>query len=82
MDNIRESVYFKDLESRFIKINKACAEKFGLDDPSDIIGKTDFDFLKMNMQDLHLMMSRRSLKLKSRFLIKLKWKFMQMMHLK
>ena len=44
MDNIRESVYFKDLESRFIKINKACAEKFGLDDPSEIIGKTDFDF--------------------------------------
>lgn len=46
MDNIRESVYFKDLESRFIKINKACAEKFGLDDPSDIIGKTDFDFFE------------------------------------
>ncbi len=44
MDNIRESVYFKDLESRFIKINKACAEKFGLEDASEIIGKTDFDF--------------------------------------
>ncbi|XWN37018.1 MAG: PAS domain-containing protein [Balneola sp.] len=44
MDNIRESVYFKDLESRFIRINKACAEKFGLEDPSEIVGKTDFDF--------------------------------------
>lgn len=44
MDNIRESIYFKDLESRFIKINKACAEKFGLNDASEIVGKTDFDF--------------------------------------
>ncbi len=44
MDNIKESVFFKDMESRFIKVNKACAEKFGVDDPADIIGKTDFDF--------------------------------------
>lgn len=44
MDNIRESVYFKDLQSRFIKANKACAKKFGLEDPSEIIGKSDFDF--------------------------------------
>lgn len=46
MDNIRESVYFKDLESRFIKVNRACATKFGLKDPSEIIGKTDFDFFE------------------------------------
>jgi PAS domain S-box-containing protein len=46
MDNIRESVYFKDLESRFIRINKACADKFGLDDPSEIVGKSDFDFFE------------------------------------
>lgn len=44
MDNIHESVYFKDLESRFLKINNACAAKFGLDDPEEIIGKSDFDF--------------------------------------
>lgn len=44
MDNIKESVYFKDLESRFIKVNKACALKFGYEDPADIVGKTDFDF--------------------------------------
>ncbi len=43
MDNIRESVYFKDLESRFIKINTACATKFGIEDPSEAIGKSDFD---------------------------------------
>ena len=44
MDNIRESVYFKDLEGRFIKVNKACSKKFNLNDPSEIIGKSDFDF--------------------------------------
>ncbi len=44
MENVTESVYFKDLDSRFIAINKALAEKFGLDDPEEAVGKTDFDF--------------------------------------
>jgi len=46
MDNIRESVFFKDLDSRFLKVNKACARKFGVNDPSEIVGKTDFDFFE------------------------------------
>jgi diguanylate cyclase (GGDEF)-like protein/PAS domain S-box-containing protein len=44
MDNITDSIYFKDLESRFILINKACAQKFGIKKPEDAVGKTDFDF--------------------------------------
>lgn len=44
MEHIPDSIFFKDLESRFIKINQACAEKFGLDDPEEAVGKTDFDF--------------------------------------
>lgn len=44
MENVSESVFFKDIDSRFIKINKACAEKFGLEDPGQAVGKTDFDF--------------------------------------
>lgn len=43
MDHLNESIFFKDLESRFIRINKECARKFGLEDPSKAIGKTDFD---------------------------------------
>lgn len=43
MDNIRESVFFKDLDGRFLRINEACAKKFGFDDPSMAVGKTDFD---------------------------------------
>jgi len=44
MDNIPDHVYFKDLESRFIRINKSHAESFGLKDSRDAIGKSDFDF--------------------------------------
>ena len=44
MDNIPDQIYFKDLESRFIRINKAQAAFLGLKDPQDAIGKTDLDF--------------------------------------
>jgi two-component system, cell cycle sensor histidine kinase and response regulator CckA len=44
MDNIPDHIYFKDKESRFIRINKAHATRFGLGDPADAVGKTDFDF--------------------------------------
>jgi PAS domain S-box-containing protein len=44
MNNTADSVYFKDLDSRFIKINRALAERFGLDDPEKAIGRTDADF--------------------------------------
>ncbi len=43
MDYITDSIYFKDLKSRFIRINKACAEKFGMNEPEEAVGKTDFD---------------------------------------
>jgi PAS domain S-box-containing protein len=44
MDNLPDHIYFKDKESRFIRINKAHAKVFGLNDPVQAIGKTDFDF--------------------------------------
>jgi len=44
MDNLPEHIYFKDAQSRFIRISKSLAEAFGLDDPSQAISKTDFDF--------------------------------------
>jgi diguanylate cyclase (GGDEF)-like protein/PAS domain S-box-containing protein len=44
MDNISDRIYFKDKDSHFVFINRATVENFGFHDPSEIIGKTDFDF--------------------------------------
>jgi len=44
MDNLPDLIYFKDLQSRFIRINNAHARAFGLDDPVQAVGHTDFDF--------------------------------------
>jgi PAS domain-containing protein len=42
-DSLPDGIYFKDDESRFIRINRAQARGFGLDDPAQAIGKTDFE---------------------------------------
>ena len=44
MNNIADSIFFKDLGSRFVRINRACAIKHGMENPEEAIGKTDFDF--------------------------------------
>ena len=44
LDNTVDMIYFKDLESKFIRISKSQAVRFGLEDVSDAIGKSDFDF--------------------------------------
>jgi len=44
MNNIPDHIYFKDSESRFLRISSAMDKLFGLTDPDQIVGKTDFDF--------------------------------------
>src|SRR5208337_4808481 len=39
-----ESVYFKDLESRLVRISLKMARQIGLTDASQAVGKTDADF--------------------------------------
>jgi rsbT co-antagonist protein RsbR len=43
METLPDAIYFKDAESRFIRINKAQADRFGLE-PAQAVGKSDFDF--------------------------------------
>jgi PAS domain S-box-containing protein len=38
-----DTIYFKDLESRFIRINNGFIRKHGLSDPAAALGKTDFE---------------------------------------
>ena len=44
MDSIPDSIYFKDEENKFVKVNKAKAAHYNVK-PEEMIGKTDFDFL-------------------------------------
>jgi PAS domain S-box-containing protein len=44
MESIPDRIYFKDLQSRITKANKAHATMMGFSNPVEEIGKTDFDF--------------------------------------
>jgi diguanylate cyclase (GGDEF)-like protein/PAS domain S-box-containing protein len=44
LDNVPDSIYFKDRESRFTRINRYAAARFGVAEPALAIGRTDFDF--------------------------------------
>jgi PAS domain S-box-containing protein len=44
LESTSDSVYFKDLESRFLLISEAMAKHFGINAAELMKGKTDFDF--------------------------------------
>jgi PAS domain S-box-containing protein len=44
LDNIPDRIYFKDLSSRYLRINRALASIIGVEDSFDAIGKSDQDF--------------------------------------
>ena len=44
MENLPDSIYFKDRDSRFLRISRALATRFGMQDAAEAIGLTDADF--------------------------------------
>ncbi len=43
MDNIPDAIYFKDRQSRFVRINRYHARMLGFTSPEEAYGKSDFD---------------------------------------
>jgi len=50
--NIKDIIYFKDRSGNFIRINKALADKFNIEDPEFAVGKNDVDLFK-NIDEIH-----------------------------
>jgi PAS domain S-box-containing protein len=44
MDNIPDAIYFKDLQSRFLRCTKSQCGTFHVENTDQLIGKSDFDF--------------------------------------
>jgi len=44
MDSVPSNIYFKNLESKFLRVNQSMAQLFKVGHPQDLIGKSDRDF--------------------------------------
>ena len=44
LDNVPDSIYFKDADSRYLMCSAALAKQLGLKHPEEAVGRTDFNF--------------------------------------
>jgi len=44
MDHVPDTIYFKDRDSRFTRINRHAAVRLGVTSPGEAVGRTDFDY--------------------------------------
>lgn len=51
IESIPNNVYFKDIDSHFVMVNRATAVKMGYDQAGEIIGKTDHDIFDRRHAD-------------------------------
>ena len=54
LDNLPDQIYYKDLQGRFLLVNKKMMEDAGAGSLDEIIGKTDFDFVSREIAELYL----------------------------
>ena len=68
LDTIPDQIYFKDAQSRFVRVSQAVAKTLGVASPVDAIGKSDFDFFAaadaaaFRADDLKVISSREALR--------------------
>ena len=43
MDNMADSIYFKDRQCRLMRVSRKMAESLGFKNPTELIGKTDIE---------------------------------------
>ena len=61
MDNLPDYIYFKDINSRFTRINDALAKHLGVPSPDGVIGKSDADYFPIRQARQKLVDERRLL---------------------
>ena len=52
INQVPDQIYFKDIHSRFIRINPALAKRYGIDTPSEAVGKSDADYYSREHAEL------------------------------
>ncbi len=53
IDNVPDFMYVKDSQSRFLVANASLAHAMGLENPEELLGKTDFDFFPKELADAY-----------------------------
>jgi sigma-B regulation protein RsbU (phosphoserine phosphatase) len=54
MEAMPDLIYFKDVQSRFVRVNSAYATRYGFGSPADVVGKTDFDLFARSHAEVAL----------------------------
>lgn len=44
LENSADRIFFKDLDGRYIRVSSSVARAFGLSNPGEVVGRSDFDF--------------------------------------